>query len=280
MIIPERLSYLSAPIFRSRGILKQSQVHFWDLDKLMDIYQEGLMNIIEAAKDLIQAKEIEEESGDFLLDAIGSINGDCIALARLMLTIAKAPFFISNKLFWVKFERFLQGVYMDEDSRLKMGAKLASIGDRNDNAIRLLSVIEYTDSLRKIDFLINASRCLQVGFISLPLYFRICQIVSSTVLEDLLFLRDHINDSDLPYTLEIQGLLSSGLMYMSHVGEEPAYSFTPIALEVDRYAVSYEDVDRYPNPIVRRNNEMTPAVTIPTLSFSEIDETLTITQEK
>ncbi len=210
------------------------------------------MNFINTAKKLISSKDVQDASEDLLFDAAGAILGDPIAMGRLILAIGKSTLFIQNQIFWAKFENFLNGVYVDDDSRLKMAAKLSSYGNKDDNAARIISVIDRADSMRKITFLINASKSLCADYIDLKLYFRICHAISNTLLEDLLFLRDNIDEEDLPYSEEAQGLLSAGLMYMSQVGEVPTYSFTPIAMDVDRFAVSYSDVNRYPNPIVNQ----------------------------
>lgn len=66
--------------------------------------------------------------------------------------------------------------------------------------------------------------------------------------EDLSFLGDNINEKDLPYGLHNQRLLISGLMYQSVIeanGEQKC-SFTQLAECVDRYAFSYNNVERYP----------------------------------
>lgn len=67
------------------------------------------------------------------------------------------------------------------------------------------------------------------------------------------FLQENLTESNIPYNYSIEGLLSTGLMYQSildanegHEGQ--TYSFTSLAEIVDRFAVSYDDVERYPNP--------------------------------
>ena len=64
------------------------------------------------------------------------------------------------------------------------------------------------------------------------------------------FLKDHIDEEDLVYNSYVQGLLTTGLMYQSVIdgNDESKYSFTPLARLVDQYAVSYENLERYPNP--------------------------------
>ena len=65
------------------------------------------------------------------------------------------------------------------------------------------------------------------------------------------FLKEHIDEEDLVYGIYVQGLLTTGLMYQSVIDgdDESKYSFTPLAGLVDQYAVSYENLERYPNPM-------------------------------
>ena len=60
----------------------------------------------------------------------------------------------------------------------------------------------------------------------------------------------HIKEADILYNATVQGLLTSGLMYQSVIDSkgEQKYSFTPLAEIVDRFAISYNDLERYPNP--------------------------------
>ena len=112
--------------------------------------------------------------------------------------------------------------------------------------------IDRAETQQKIRYLINATRCLLADFIDRPTYsyFRLCHAITHTLEEDLLFLKEHIKEKDLPYSTYTQGLLTVGLMYQSVLdgNGEQKYSFTPVARLVDRFAVSYDDVERYPNP--------------------------------
>ena len=102
--------------------------------------------------------------------------------------------------------------------------------------------------------MINASRALLAGYIDLNDYFRICHQVTHNLDEDVCFLKENLTNEHISYNYSIEGLLSSGLMYQSGINaneghEGQSYAFTAIAEIVDRFALSYGDVDRYPNPL-------------------------------
>lgn len=141
-------------------------------------------------------------------------------------------------------------MYLDENDCGILRAKLVEDGEKQDSVLRLVECIDRAETQKKVHFLINATRCLLVDFIDRPTYFRICHAVTHSLEEDLVFLGEHINEEDIPYSVYVQGLLTAGLMYQSVIdgNGDQKYSFTPLAEMVDRYAVSYENIERYPDP--------------------------------
>ena len=227
------------------------------------------MNCIEKIKGLISNGEIKEASTNMLEDAINAVLGDPVSIGKIIIALAKSPFFVREQLFWAKMEAFLNGVYLSEDDCAKLRAKLTKDGEKEDNAFRLVESIDRAETQQKIRYLINATRCLLTDFIDRPTYFRICHAITHTLDEDLVFLGEHINEEDIPYSPYTQGLFTAGLMYQSVIdgNGEQKYSFTTIAKIVDQYAVSYENVERYPNPKVLKSNQESPTVSISALEW-------------
>ena len=225
------------------------------------------MNYVDMAKQLIERNEVNEASKNLLQDALAALLGDPIAIAKLVIALGTSPFFIRDQLFWSKLEMFLNGVYIEADDRTKLCAKLTVKGETHDAQARLIECIDRAETTSKVQYLINATRCLLSDFVTLEEYFRICHAVTHTLSEDLNYLRVHIFEENLEYNNNIQGLFSSGLMYQSVLGENVRYSFTPIAFSVDMYAVSYEDVNRYPNPISAAHQK-----TLLSVNISSVDE--------
>ena len=208
------------------------------------------MKFTEQIHGLISCGDVQEASVNILEDLINAVLGDRVSAAKIVLALVASPLFIREKLFWTKVEAFLNGVYQSEDDCAKLCAKLTADGEKRDNAIRLVESIDRADTKQKIQYLINVTRCLLTDFIDRPTYFRICHVVTHTLSEDLEFLGEHIHERDMLYGSAVQGLLASGLMYQSVIDAkgEQKYSFTPLAGTVDQYAVSYSNVERYPNP--------------------------------
>ena len=176
----------------------------------------------------------------------------------------------------------MSGVYLNEDDCAKLRSKLVDGQTNKDNVFRLVECIDRAETQRKVAFLINATRCLLTDFIDLQTYFRICYMITHNLEEDLLFLAEHIFESELPYSMYTQGLLSTGLMYQSIIDAdgEQKYSFTLFAGMVDQYAISYDNIERYPNPrnFVNEFADPQPKLnnvirqgTIPTISEEDIE---------
>ena len=209
------------------------------------------MNIIEEAKLLASNNTVKEDSKSFINDIIEGVLGNPLAIAKVIVAIAKSPFYIREQLFWSKIEAFLNGIYLEENDCAILRAKLAENGNSNENVLRLVASIDRAETMQKIQYLVNVTRCLLTNFIDRPTYFRICHAVTFSLEEDLSFLKEHIDEEDLVYNSYVQGLLTTGLMYQSVIdgNDESKYSFTPLAKLVDQYAVSYENLERYPNPM-------------------------------
>lgn len=208
------------------------------------------MEFVDQIKGLIASGKIQETSINMLEDVINAVLGDPVSIGKIIIALAKSPFLLREQIFWMKMEAFLNGTYLHEDDRAKLCAKLTENGENKDNSIRLVESIDRAETQQKIQYLINATRCLLSDFIDRPTFFRICHIVTHTLEEDLVFLSKHINEADILYNATVQGLLTSGLMYQSVIDSkgEQKYSFTPLAEIVDRFAISYNDLERYPNP--------------------------------
>lgn len=202
------------------------------------------MKLIQKAKDIVTSKAVHEVSLSLTSDYYDAINGDIMAIARIIYTLASGAMTLSENIFWGKFESFLNGADMSEDELATFCKILSEDGTKQENITRVIDTIDKIDIQSKALFLANASRCLSAKMIDRPLYFRFCHILKNSLYEDLLFLRENVlSGKDFPYDDTIQGLLNIGLMYQRN---DEAYAFTPLAKDFDKYVVSYNNDARYP----------------------------------
>ena len=233
------------------------------------------MSIVDDARSLIASGSIRDVGTDLLFDAMGAVCGDVTAIAKIIYKLAENTVLFRERLFWSKLEQYLNGVFVTEDDRANLRAKLVENGSSAENSKRLLECIDRAETNQKIHYLINATRCLLVNFIDRTTFFRICRAITNTIDEDLLFMRNHLTTAEnMEYNDSIQGLLVSGLVTFSVIGgDSTLYAFTPLAEDVDRFAVSYNDLERYPNPTENRIISP-PNAEIPAIGSGEVQEML------
>ena len=73
--------------------------------------------------------------------AVSAVLGDPVSAIKVIISLAKSPFFIREQLFWTKMEAFLNGVYLSEEDCAKLCAKLTEDGEKEENAFRLVENI-------------------------------------------------------------------------------------------------------------------------------------------
>ena len=230
------------------------------------------MRFLETVRRIVNDKEFKQTTEDALEDLANALLGNPVSAAKFLYIILESPLMIREKIFWNKFAMFLDGVYLDDDDKAKMAAKFAEDCHKEENAERMINYIDRAENKQKIQFLINATRCLLADSVKLPSYFRICHTVTNTLYEDLLFLQKNIFKKDLDYNESVQGLFTGGLMYQSVIGEETKYSFTGLAYDLDKFALSYDNLGRYPNPQSKEKSSITPQTQISQTMESFTDE--------
>ena len=195
---------------------------------------------------------------DFMAECLSAICGNSKSVANIVLFASENILSLNDTLFWDDLKDFIDGVDEHKDEyRFQLSAKLVE----KDDKMRLLKIIREVQSKQQVKYIVNATRCFLAGFIEKDVYFRLCYLISSTLVEDLLFLQKHISDEEREYVygINVQGLESIGLMYLSTISGGTAsneynpedgnkYSFTNVAYVLDEYSLSYDDDARYPNP--------------------------------
>ena len=180
-----------------------------------------------------------------------AICGDSSAQMQLVSEIAKNVLSLPDMLFFHKFKEFLDGTYKSEDDRSKMREWIVSNGDKEDNAIRIMSYIDNAISLKKIKYFSNATRCALNYEIDLETYFEICHAIDAVLESDLKFLSDNIIENyEKPFNqnYHTQKLYSAGLMtFIQGISTHGRHRFNVLAKLVDVCAVNFDNDARYPN---------------------------------
>lgn len=189
-----------------------------------------------------------------LATTILSLTNPNAAVVSKLLKEAHHIHAMRDLIFWKKMEIFLSSINFPEVDRLKFARKLAENEDNEEFLTQLYDAIDKCSSKKLMKYLSNATRCYASNYIDIHTYYRICHIISSTLPEDLQFIIDHITDpptTEFPYSITIQNLQNTGLIMVKdlYINGTQKYQFTPWARIIDQYALSYNDVNRYPNPV-------------------------------
>jgi len=176
-------------------------------------------------------------------------NAPILPLAHALI---KVPSGLNDYWLCKKFEKFYKAIY---HSNLTDSVKYSSqlFGDEStahENAFRLIQYIDKAESLKIIDYIINASRAVGNQMIAASDYFRIIRAIVHSFPDDLSYFRSIAASKEPQFgDIRIMSLAQSGLMISSTIMvgrpiEEQGYSITRLGFLVDRYALSFDDEER------------------------------------
>lgn len=151
----------------------------------------------------------------------------------------KYPFLYHEWKFWDNVDKFLNSGILTEDDKNKLIDKLSNEGDKAEIGRNIVVLIGKANTDKKMACILNATKALADSRIELNVYFRICNIVLNTLEEDLQFLKNHINEKTIDYSISVGGLMTVGLV--CHRGiiqdNDKSYAFTELAEIVNEYAL-------------------------------------------
>lgn len=205
----------------------------------MNIKEE--LSVVKQQLEIISGdSEVQEASINLFEDCVLTFLGDPSSACKVLHTLYKMPEFAREHFFWSKMELLLSGVCIEGKSLADLKNQFENNGRSDTHAERLLSCIDKVESHSKISYLINITNALLAGAMELPLYFRLCHVISNGLEEDCCFIEAHITEKKIKNSMEVQGLTLLGLMFMS-LNEGPKggmfYSFTPLGYYFHHFAI-------------------------------------------
>lgn len=114
-----------------------------------------------------------------------------------------------------KMMMFFSGLEADDNLRPQFTKWLMEDDEKRERACRFIAYIDRVESEKKINFIVNLARCACMGYIDLGMFFRLVHIVTHTMEEDLIYLRENIDADKFKYDQNVQGLINNGVMYCS-----------------------------------------------------------------
>lgn len=205
-----------------------------------------------------ELKKYGGESLDTLVHAL--LGGELTAITRAFSLAKDAPFFVSNAVFMVKYEKLLPEIYYDSSDMIIISNKLfgEDSEERINNAIRTITLVDKIDTMTKIDYLLNANRSFSNGCITREQLFRIANALANTLSEDLEYLKKHALDEDLTGNVNVQALANIGAVIIAEIDanadvEKQTYVVIKFGQILDKYALSVMDDERQGD--YRENNK-------------------------
>lgn len=212
-------------------------------------------------EDLNEIKEIVVTVKDEIIEKMETLRGflenpvDFIKYASLAKEIKnlikeKAPFLYPEWKFWDNIDKFFNNGILSDDDKRKLIGKMSNEKEKKEVGRKIIDLIGKVDTDKKLVYIINATKAWINDAIDRSQYFRICHVISASLDEDLQFLSEHIDDTgDIPYSIEINGLQTTGLACNNATDKEgyPLYIFTPLSRAVNEYAIKGAEANAIEN---------------------------------
>lgn len=179
---------------------------------------------------------------------------DPVAMGKLVAILSDESFTAVQKIPYMQLKRYIDGVRRIEDelgNACKLSDRLFSdTRKRNENAMRVYKMVIASDTEKKIDYLVDATRSMLCGLIDVEMMFRMFRAIAESMPEDLSYLSSLIEKSG-PFKgdLRIHALARSGLMISAGIDsdediEKQMYDISTLGYLVDHFVLSINNDDR------------------------------------
>ena len=189
-------------------------------------------------RNLFKSDEIKEK-GKSTLENLSEalLGGDFIVIGKLLRDLIGGPFFIREEIFWQNFIEYLDNACYDEDDLRKLSEMLAEDGNSDENAKRLIKIIDDVGTRKKALYISNLTRACCMHLIERSKFFKLSQCIVRLTDEDLTFLCDNISRKKVETDEEyIDDFRNCGLMKEVDGG----FVYTKRAFELKKYSLWYE----------------------------------------
>ena len=191
---------------------------------------------------------------DIVETLIGVATHDPLSVAKIAAFLSDKTYTEIQKIPYLQIQKYLDGVKRVEElgNACKLADKLFSDPKKKyDNAMRIYKMVTSTDTEKKIDYLIDATRSMLLGLIDTDEMFRIFRAIVDSLPEDLDYLSSIVEKKG-PFIgdMQILALERSGLMIAAGIDanadiEKQQYHITTLGFMVDRYALSLSNEERW-----------------------------------
>lgn len=186
---------------------------------------------------MMKNREIQDKGKNLLENLITAfLSGDVISINKCIVELSKTPTFIKEAIFYQNLETYLSNTCADGDNLRKFAAILAEGENAEENAKRIIKIIDDIGTRAKAIYISNLTRACCVGLVDTNKFFKLAQCIVRLTDEDLIFLRDNIKKGIINTDEEyLDDFRYCGLMKEVTGG----FAYTKRAYELKKYALWY-----------------------------------------
>ena len=196
--------------------------------------------------------DFQNEIDDYLKQNISALVDDLPIDSRFKLLVDATKSIVSfrDSYYIYKFQKLIGKISEIEISEnIKLSDRLFNGAKAQENALRIINVIDKVDTDLKIDYMKNAIRAYLLQLIDEKTFFRMLKIIGDVLNEDLEFLRDNVQNKEIVWSTEVQALERNGLLLQftfdsAKSVEEQKYVITSFGYELDKNVLSLLDDER------------------------------------
>lgn len=197
--------------------------------------------MVDDIKILANSKEVRDNVGNLFHDIIKAFRGDADAAKEIFDTVGCAKNNVSDILMVEKLQMYWENSFNDPNEVIKLSSKIAESEDDTDCYFRIISAIDKFSSEKKTKYLANATRALLCNQIQKEEFFRLAKCLENILEEDIEYIKKYHDKEDLEYSYSAFELNNLGIMYISVIGNEERFSFTPLGKLFYDIVIKYDE---------------------------------------
>lgn len=188
-------------------------------------------------KNIINSEFVKKQGISILENiTVALTRGDVFSIGKIITQIAKSPYFIRDDIFWQNFIEYLDNACENEEDLRKFSAILAEGDNAEENAKRIIKIIDDVGTKKKAVYISNLTRACIAELIDKSKFFKLSQCIVRLTEEDLDFLCDNVSGKIIKTDEEyIDDFRNCGLLKEVVDG----FTYTKRAFELKKYALLY-----------------------------------------
>lgn len=218
---------------------------------------------------IIKNEDIHKYAGDAIWDFVQALfTGDVFSGLSSIKNIRDMIFHAPTVIFWNKMQKFLLGTYRNFNEQIKMASEFSKDNEKyKDFVVQMIETVDKLDNEIKIDYYSNITRSFLLELIDEDLFYKLRQILMSSTISELDFIKNHKDGDRFDYNIMIFALKNCGLVDQV-TDDKTYYIFTDLAKRLKEHALSGDEEPKHKTSYT----ELMPPEDLTPVSDSAIEE--------